>query len=71
MIRNLGFVFMIDHVFKTYKNNYENNFQHKNTFQGPGFLGYRFISVQVFQGPGPGFRSSQDLRKNSYVEKAR
>ena len=25
MIRNLGFVFMIDHVFKTYNNNYKNN----------------------------------------------
>ena len=36
-------------------------------FQGPGFLGSRFcrvqiFCVQVFQGPGPGFRSSRHLR---------
>ena len=27
-------------------------------FQDPGFLGSNFFWVQIFQGPGPGFRSS-------------
>ena len=55
MIRDLNFVFMIDHVFKTQilqSRYYKNNFQYKNVFQGPGFLGSRFFLVQVFQGPG-------------------
>ena len=33
-------------------------------FLSPGFLGSRFFKVRV-QGPGPGFRSSQD--KQVYV----
>ena len=57
MIRNLDFVFMIDHVFKTQilqSSYYKNNFQYKNAFQGPGFSGPRFFRVQVFMAPGPG-----------------
>ena len=55
MIRNLDFVFMIDHVFNAYilqSSYYKNNFWHKNAFQGPGFSESRFFRVQVFQGPG-------------------
>ena len=41
--------------------------------QGPGFLECRFFRVrvfrvQVFQGPGPGFRSSRSSEIRKYLE---
>ena len=68
MIRNLDFVFMIDHVFKTQilqSSCCKNKFQHKNAFQGPGFLGSRFFRVHICLGPG--FSGSKFFRVQVFL----
>ena len=45
-------IFLIPYLFHVFQD---------SCFQGPGFSGFRFLRVQVFQGPGPGFRSSHQF----------